>query len=1564
LKVVSKISALLAGTALLVSIGVGVAFWSLLEIENSEGARSKTRDIIGGAENLLSSLKDAEAGQRGYLLTGDEDFLAPYLSVRDGIKGQLAELRQNALGDDSRRNLDKLTPLIDAKLSEMAMVIELRRNQDLPGVMAQIGRGQGKQLMDSIRGEMNRFIQTEEVVLASRQAAFQSKLHRMFLLLVAASFFALVFGLAYARLIIRETQQKTNHLNHLETQHALAFEEKLNQQLHERNVSLQVSEEKLAVTLKSIGDAVIATDALARVTLLNPLAEQLTGWKIEEAAGRPVDEIFHIINQKTRQIATIPVKATLEHGTVQGLANHTVLIARDGSERSIADSCAPIRDRDGQVVGAVLVFRDVTEQYAAQQVLLDKTVLIQTILNTVVDGVITIHAGDGIVATMNHAAERMFGYAAAEILGQPFSLLIPKLNGELSDGSLEDYLASDETLSPALGREVAGLRKDGNIFPVEMAVSEMWLGGERYFTGILRDNTERKHAEEELLKAGALQSAIFNSANFSSIATDAKGVIQIFNVGAERMMGYTAAEVMNTITPADISDPQEVITRAKELSEELGTPITPGFEALVFKASRGIEDIYELTYIRKDGSRFPAVVSVTALRDDQEAIIGYLLIGTDNTARKAAEEALHKAGALQSAIFNSANFSSIATDAKGVIQIFNVGAERMMGYTAAEVMNTITPADISDPQEVITRAKELSEELGTPITPGFEALVFKASRGIEDIYELTYIRKDGSRFPAVVSVTALRDDQEAIIGYLLIGTDNTVRKQIEAERTQLDQRLREYQFYTRSLFESNGDALMTTDPAGIITDVNKQMEALTDCTRDELIGSQFRDHFTDQDQAAAIIKRVLRDKKVADCELTARARDGKETGVSLNTTTLYDRGRRLQGVFVAARDVTERKRLDQVLQERNFELTQAKAVAEKANLAKSMFLSSMSHEIRTPMNAIIGMSYLALNTELTARQRDYVKNIQRSGQNLLSIINDILDLSKIEAGKLTIEDTEFSLEEVLSNVSNMMAEKASVKGLEVIFDIDRDMPLKLIGDPLRLGQILTNYSNNAVKFTEQGEIDIVVRVKEQTEKDVLIYCAVHDTGIGLTQEQMGQLFQNFSQADTSTTRKFGGTGLGLVIARQLAALMGGEVGVESEFGKGSTFWFTARLGKGAGSERKQELSEALRGKRVLVVDDNESVRLMLGELLVRLDFRVDHAVSGKAAILAVGRAEAQGAPYEILFLDWQMPEMDGIETARRLLGIPLRHMPQMIMVIAQGRAEVVEQAKEAGIENILTKPVSASALFDCVTRILGGSIEGARVAGDVPSGSFGQLATIKGARVLLVEDHEINRKLATELLCYAGFTVDVAGDGQVAVEKVKSADYDLVLMDMQMPGMDGMTATQEIRSVERFRDLPIVAMTANAMQGDRDRCLSVGMNDHIAKPIIIEELWKTLLKWIKPRQNGAEAEEMLAQSVQRLPVKQENPRNNLDCEKIKVICDELEALMAVDNVGAADVLHENADMLKIAYPEHYRQIDAGIRTFDFEAALVALRAARSLPESSAWPGEKLQITLNKGSDNA
>ncbi|MDE2297466.1 MAG: PAS domain S-box protein, partial [Burkholderiales bacterium] len=515
------------------------------------------------------------------------------------------------------------------------------------------------------------------------------------------------------------------------------------------------------------------------------------------------------------------------------------------------------------------------------------------------------------------------------------------------------------------------------------------------------------------------------------------------------------------------------------------------------------------------------------------------------------EQALLKTADLQSAIFNSANFSSIATDAKGVIQIFNVGAERMLGYAAADVMNKVTPADISDPQEVIARAKALSVELGTEITPGFEALVFKASRGIEDIYELTYIRKDGSRFPAVVSVTALRDAASAIIGYLLIGTDNTARKQVEADQKKLDQRLRDQQFYTRSLIESNIDALMTTDPRGIITDVNKQMEALTGCTRDELIGAPFKTYFTDPERADAAIRQVLREKKVTDYELTARARDGKETVVSYNATTFYDRDRTLQGVFAAARDVTERKRLDQALQESNVELEGAKSAAEKANLAKSDFLSSMSHELRSPLNAILGFAQLIdSGTPLpTPGQKASVDQILQAGWYLLELINEILDLALIESGKLSLSLEPMSLTEVLLDCQAMIEPQAQKGGIRMSFPLFDD-PYFVNADRTRVKQALINLLSNAIKYNRAGgKVEVMCR----TMAPERVRISVHDTGEGLSPEKLAQLFQPFNRLGQEASAEEG-TGIGLVVSKRLVELMGGEIGAESTVGVGSVFW--------------------------------------------------------------------------------------------------------------------------------------------------------------------------------------------------------------------------------------------------------------------------------------------------------------------------------------------------------------------------------------------------------------------------
>ncbi|WP_301101645.1 PAS domain S-box protein [Propionivibrio sp.] len=633
MKAANKIIVWLVVTSLLLVLGMIISLSTFRQIEEAAGVRRHTYSVINNALGFLSALKDAETGQRGYLLTGDETYLEPYLRERDRITGHLNELDKQTLLGAAKLHLSAIAPMIAAKLAEMAQAIDLRRHGDLPGALALVSSGQGKRLMDSIRVEMHAFIELEESLLAQREIEFQSDMRRMFSLIVVASLLALFFALAFAWLIHRQARQRLKDLVHLETKHLLTIQEAMNSQLQQAYVTLIESQENLDVTLNSIGDAVLATDSEARVTRLNPVAEQLTGWTQDEAIGRPVSDVFHIVNKVSRQDSTIPVLDVLAHGTLQGLANHTVLIARDGREYDIADSCAPIRDRNKQVVGAVLVFRNVTEEYALQQSLNDSATLVHTLLNTIADGVITFLARGGAIETVNPAAEQMFGYSAEELAGRKFSLLVPELDQGQNNGSLEYYSASDTARAVGLGREVVGRRKDGSIFPLEIVVSQMVLGDQRFFTGILRDISARKQAEAALLKAGALQNAIFKSANFSCIATDAKGVIQIFNVGAECMLGYTAAEVMNKITPAEISDPQEVIVRAQTLSVELERPIAPGFEALIFKASRGIEDIYELTYIRKDGSRLPALVSVTALRDEKNDIIGYLLIGTDNTAR-------------------------------------------------------------------------------------------------------------------------------------------------------------------------------------------------------------------------------------------------------------------------------------------------------------------------------------------------------------------------------------------------------------------------------------------------------------------------------------------------------------------------------------------------------------------------------------------------------------------------------------------------------------------------------------------------------------------------------------------------------------------------------------------------------------------------------------------------------------------------------------------------------------------------------------------------------------------
>jgi PAS domain S-box-containing protein len=655
---------------------------------------------------------------------------------------------------------------------------------------------------------------------------------------------------------------------------------------------------------------------------------------------------------------------------------------------------------------------------------------------------------------------------------------------------------------------------------------------------------------------------------------------------------------------------------------------------------------------------------------------------------------LLKAGALQDAIFNSANFSSIATDADGVIQIFNVGAQRMLGYAPEDVVNKLTPASISDAPELIERAALLSTEFNTTIRPGFDALVYKAVRGIEDIYELTYIRADGTRFPALVSVTVLRGADDKVIGFLLIGTDNTARKQVEAEQALLDQRLRDQHFYTRSLIESNIDPLITTDPRGMISDVNHQTELLTGRTRDELIGAPFKSCFTEPARAKEAITRVLHESKVTNYELTALARDGKETVVSFNATTFHDRDRKLQGVFAAARDVTERKHFEHALQETNGELQAAREAAEKANRAKSEFLSSMSHELRTPLNAVLGFAQL-MASEVPPpgpRQQRSIDQILKGGWYLLRLINEILDLSMIEAGKVTMSQESLSINDVLQDCKGMIEPQASKRGIAMTFPA-LDNVFYVHADRTRIKQVMINLLSNAIKYNGVGGTVIVQCAVSGKDR---VRISVMDTGAGLSKDELAQLFQPFNRLGQHDSVEEG-TGIGLVVTKQLVELMGGQIGVESALGAGTVFWveFAASVPPALALENIDEESLARRQETscesgepgdqptMLYVEDNPANLALVEQLIARRgDLKLLTAIDAHLGI-ELARAYLP----DVILMDINLPGISGYGALKLLRDDPATaHIP-VLALSANAMPRDIEKGLEAGFFRYLTKPI-------------------------------------------------------------------------------------------------------------------------------------------------------------------------------------------------------------------------------------------------------------------------------------
>ncbi len=669
-------------------------------------------------------------------------------------------------------------------------------------------------------------------------------------------------------------------------------------------------------------------------------------------------------------------------------------------------------------------------------------------------------------------------------------------------------------------------------------------------------------------------------------------------------------------------------------------------------------------------------------------------------------------------------------------------------------------------------------------------------------------------------------------------------------------KLNDYAEKYRSIFENAVEGIFQADNDKQITSANPAMaKVLGYDSPEELIASDksvFEHCFVNPEDVETLTMLLKEQGQVTAFEGLGVRRDGSQFWGSLSVRTVFDKNGGIsffEGSFI---DVTTRKQKEKAERKRE--------AAELSAKAKSDFLANMSHEIRTPMNAIIGLSGLALKTDLTEKQRNYLVKIESSGQSLLGIIDDILDFSKIEAGKLSMESIDFSLNMVLDTVTNLLTVKAEEKGLELLFSIDRHVPHGLVGDPLRLGQILINLTTNAVKFTETGQVIVKIKVADDNHASadfITLQFEVHDTGIGLTQNQIDNLFQAFSQADSGTTRKYGGTGLGLSISKRLVEMMQGRIYVESEFGKGSTFIFTARFGLQPEKERLlPECPADLRGIRVLVVDDNEASRTILCDLLQSFAFKVDTAASGKEA-LSILENTREDNYYELILMDWKMPGLDGIETSRRIKGNSgLSHIPAILMVTAFGREEVKKQAESCGIDAFLIKPVSPSLLYDSIMTVFGNGSECILRTQKQKTKDPELLKHIRGARILLVEDNEINQQVATELLETEGLIVTVANNGRQALEQidqtVSNPAYDLVLMDLQMPVMDGYTATRKIRE-SLNSPIPIIAVTAHAMAGERDKCLAAGMNDYVSKPIDPDQLFSVLGKWIPPRNSDGTA---------------------------------------------------------------------------------------------------------------
>ena len=928
---------------------------------------------------------------------------------------------------------------------------------------------------------------------------------------------------------------------------------------------------------------------------------------------------------------------------------------------------------------------------------------------------------------------------------------------------------------------------------------------------------ELSAAQAELAETNRLQRAVLDGNTFGIIATDPAGTIRVFSAGAEAMLGWRREEMTGRRTPAVIHDAAEVAARAEELARETGGPAPAGFEVLVAKARRGDAEEREWTYVRKDGGRVPVVVHVTALRDGDGAIAGFLAIARDITRRRAALAARAESEARFRLAFEHAGIGMAIVGLDGRWLQVNRAICEILGYGEAELR--------AQTFQEITHPGDLAADLG---------LLTELLAGERRSYQMEkrYFHRDGSTVWVRLTVSLVRDESGGPVHFVSQIEDRTRQRQAEQALRASEERMR--------LFAEHAPASVAMfDREMRYLVVSAEWMRAYGLTGD-LTGRSHYEVFPEIGAARkAMHRRCLAGAvETAEAELFERA-DGTKQWLRWEVRPWFAGDGTIGGVMIFTADITERKKLEESLAE-------ARDAALQASRMKSEFLANMSHEIRTPMNAVMGMTGLLADSPLAPEQHEMARAILGGAESLLTIINDILDFSKIEAGKLRLEQAEFDYRRVIEDTVTLLAPRAHEKGLELVCEVDPALTSRVLGDGGRVRQVFTNLLGNAIKFTEQGHVQVQVRVARAGADRLTLRTTVRDTGVGIGAEAQGRLFQPFSQEDGSATRRYGGTGLGLAIARQLMELMGGTIGCESEQGKGSAFWFEAtftKLGPIAGPA-PAPLPE---NRRVLVVDDTEiNRRVTLGQL-ARFGVAAEAVASGREALARL--ADPEAGPWHAVLLDWQMPGMMGVDLAVELRARPESQGLPLVMLSSAGPNVDPAVVTAAGIAAYLTKPVTDAQLHRCLARVLAGEPGAGR------SAAASAAATPEGPalRLLLVEDNPANQRVAMLLLAKLGHDVAVAANGKLALERLAEGRFDAVLMDCQMPVMDGYEATRRIRAGTEAgidRHIPVIALTAYAMADDRAKCLAAGMNDQLTKPVRAADLRAALERVLPAARRG------------------------------------------------------------------------------------------------------------------